>query len=144
MTRGWTLTEMIVMLVLLGSLTMMVIPSLGGWPDRWAVRRARHEAAGFFRLARLGAMVQAAPVRLSFTVDSLTAVLELPAGDSTLLRREGPGRHGVSLQVTRATIRIAPTGLGSGNANTTLVFHRGQAVDSLVVSRLGRLRIGYP
>ena len=49
-------------------------------------------------------------------------------------------RHGVALEASRAEIRLYPNGLGLGAANTKLVFRRGEAADSITISRLGRIR----
>jgi hypothetical protein len=60
--------------------------------------------------------------------------------DSTFLVRPGPARHGVVLLASRAVIRLDPTGLGFGAANSTLVLRRGAVAESLTTSRLGRLK----
>jgi hypothetical protein len=46
----------------------------------------------------------------------------------------------VGLDASRAVIRIDPTGLGYGAANSTIVLQRGAVAESLTTSRLGRLK----
>jgi hypothetical protein len=46
----------------------------------------------------------------------------------------------VSLGTTRDSIVFDARGLGYGAANLTLVARRGSAAETLVVSRLGRVR----
>jgi hypothetical protein len=51
--------------------------------------------------------------------------------------------HGVTLRASRDTLTFAPTGLGHGASNTTIVVSRGRRADTLVVSRLGRVRASW-
>ena len=83
--------------------------------------------------------MRAERVRLRFTGDSLTATFE-GVRDSTFIARAGPARHGVTLTATRPEIRFYPNGMGFGAANTKIILRRGDAVDSLTTSRLGRLK----
>jgi hypothetical protein len=46
----------------------------------------------------------------------------------------------VSLSTSRDSLAFDVRGLGYGAANLTLVARRGAAADTLVVSRLGRVR----
>jgi len=61
-------------------------------------------------------------------------------GTDTLRKRELGLIHEVKLSATRTSITYSPTGMGYGAANLTLVIVRGNSVDSLFVSRLGRVR----
>ena len=79
-------------------------------------------------------------MRIEFQPDTLVAVYD-GVKDSAFLSRAGPDRDGVSLSMSRAVIRVLPTGIGSGGSNTTLVFRRGVYAESLTTSRLGRLKL---
>jgi hypothetical protein len=48
--------------------------------------------------------------------------------------------HGVRLSVSRVRMSYSPTGMGYGAANLSVVVRRNAAVDTVFVSRLGRLR----
>ena len=66
----------------------------------------------------------------------------MQAGGELLYERDLARAHGVRLDVTRESVTFAPTGLGWGAANTTVVVSRGGRSDTIVTSRLGRMRKG--
>jgi type II secretory pathway pseudopilin PulG len=134
-----SLVELVVVLVIVGTLTGLVVPRWSGYRDRAVVSRATSEVASFYHQARYGAILRAQTVRIEFGAETLRAVYE-GVQDSTFLLRPGPARHGVALEGSRTVIRIGPNGIGYGAANTTLVLRRGAATDTLTTSRLGRLK----
>lgn len=139
MRRGFTLIELLVVLTIAGVLLALLVPRWALSRDRLAVQRATAEVASFYHTARYAAILRARQVRMEFGAANLRAVYE-GVTDSTFLMRAGPARHGVAFGVSRATIRIAPNGMGYGAANTRLVLSRGGAADTLTTSRLGRLK----
>jgi prepilin-type N-terminal cleavage/methylation domain-containing protein len=139
MRRGFTMIEMLVVLFVGGIILALAIPPWAGWRDRAVVHRAAAELASFYHTARYAAVLRAQQVRVEFDAAVLRAVYE-GASDSVFLEQAGPARLGVAFTASRPTIRIAPTGLGWGAANTRLVVTRGTAADTLTTSRLGRLR----
>jgi hypothetical protein len=119
---------------------VIAVPRLAGWHDSLATERAVREVASFYGRARLAAIMRGRRVRVEFGEDSLRAIFEGPP-DSVFVVRPGPARHGVSLSASRQRVRLAPTGIGWGAANTKLVLRRGTAAESLTTSRLGRLKL---
>ncbi len=140
MNRGWTVIELITVLVIMGILLSLGLPRLGRWRDRVSVVRAAGEASTFYQRARHRALVRAVPVRVSFYPDSLLAAMILNPVDSVFLVVPGPSRIGVKLEASRPTITLSPYGLGRGAANTTVILSRGAAAETLTTSRLGRIR----
>ncbi|HKI94325.1 MAG TPA: prepilin-type N-terminal cleavage/methylation domain-containing protein [Gemmatimonadales bacterium] len=138
-SAGHSLVELVLVLVLLGLLLAFGLPRIAGWGDRIAVHRAASELASFYDVSRYAAIMRARRVRLEFAADTLRAVYE-SAVDSEFLGRPGPSHLGVRLRVSRSVIRVGPTGLGWGAANTKLVLMRGVAAESLTTSRLGRIK----
>lgn len=124
---------------MMGALSLLLLPRVGTWLDRLAAERAAAETATFYTRARFAAIFSSERVRVEFATDTLRAVRE---GRETapLFAQPGPARHGVDLRASRRTIRIGPTGLGWGAANTRLVLTRGAAAETLTTSRLGRLK----
>ncbi len=139
MARGFTLIEVLTVVVIIGILAAIGTPRAVKTLDRLAVGRAMNETIAFYRTARLAAVLNGRRVRIEFSPDDLRAVFE-GSSDSTFLVASGPATHGVSLKVSRPVIRFQATGLGLGGANTKLVLRRGAAADSLATSRLGRIR----
>ncbi|MCH8255879.1 MAG: prepilin-type N-terminal cleavage/methylation domain-containing protein [Gemmatimonadetes bacterium] len=139
MVRGFTLIEVLTVVVIIGILAAVGTPRVVKTLDRLAVGRAMNETIAFYRTARLAAVLSGRRVRIEFSPDDLRAVFE-GSSDSTFLVVSGPATYGVSLRVSRPVIRLQATGLGLGGANTKLVLRRGAAADSLATSRLGRIR----
>ena len=135
---GLTLIELCLVLTIIGLVTTMAVRQLGQYLDRAAARAAVVDAAAFVARARDEAAALRTPASIRF--DTIGDALELRMG-GTMLARATLGRtHGVALAANRDSIAYDVRGLGYGAANLTLVVRRGRVADSLVVSRLGRLR----
>ncbi len=139
MVRGFTLAEVLTVLVVVGALTALTLVPLRRLVDRLAVHRATSEVASFYTSARHMALFTGRRVRIGFSADSLVALRD-GVGDSVRIRRPGPARHGVTLQASRTWLTMQPTGIAWGAGNTTIVLRRGVAAESLTTSRLGRLK----
>jgi prepilin-type N-terminal cleavage/methylation domain-containing protein len=139
MIRGLTLLELLIAMILVGLVAALGFPSLARQIDRLSVRRAAVEVSATYRTARLWAVYHRSRVRIEFSASWLRGVAEGTA-DSVFLQVPGPARHGVRLTASRPAIRIGPTGIGWGAANTKIVLQRGAVAESLATSRLGRLR----
>ena len=136
--RGSTLIELLMSLAILAAVTMMAIPPAAALRDRSSVRAATTEVVSALALARSAALAESrvTAIRFDSTVDR--ALVLAPA--DTLLDLPLGSRYGVSLSFTRDSIAYGPTGRGYGAANTTVTIRRRSAADTIVVSRLGRVR----
>lgn len=139
MRNGVTLIEMVFVLVVIGLLAGWAVPKVSNWADRIAVEGASREVAAFYSAARFAAAQRGTRIRIQFAADSLRAVFE-GSRDSVFRVRPGPRARGVSLTVTQAVVRVGSTGYGWAAGNTTVVLKRGAFTDSVIISRLGRLR----
>jgi len=135
---GLTLVELCLVLTIIGLVTMIAVRQLGLYVDRSAAHAAVLEAAGLVARARDEAVAQRALVSVRF--DTVTDALELRMRGAILSRVALGHAHGVAISANRDSLTYDVRGLGYGAANLTLVARRGRAADSLVVSRLGRLR----
>jgi prepilin-type N-terminal cleavage/methylation domain-containing protein len=135
---GVTLVELCLVLTLVAILASIAVTQATRYVDRAAARAAVAEAASVLLRARDEAMAQRALV--SVRIDTATAALELSTRGVVLSRAALGHAHGVSLSTTRDSLTYDVRGLGYGAANLTMIARRGAAVESLVVSRLGRVR----
>lgn len=135
---GLTLAELIVVMVIIGLTSLLGIGQLRLFLDRIATRDAVRAAGNVVERARDEAVALHMPV--SVKIDTARATLELLSRGLALGKMPLGELHGVSLSTTRDSITFDVRGLGYGAANLTLVARRGRATDTLVVSRLGRVR----
>ncbi|HKP16705.1 MAG TPA: hypothetical protein VJT85_11580 [Gemmatimonadaceae bacterium] len=135
---GLTLVELCLVLTIVGLVTTMAVRQFGLYLDRAAARAAIVEAAAVVARARDEAVAQRAYMSVHF--DTSADALELRTAGAVVSRAALGHAHGVTLSANRDSLAFDLRGLGYGAANLTLVARRGRAADSLVVSRLGRLR----
>jgi hypothetical protein len=106
--------------------------------DRIAVRNAVAEGAGVVARARDEALARRTIVTLR--IDTVAHRLALRTRDGPLALHALGHVYGVALSSSRDSVSFDARGLGYGAANFTLIARRGAAADTLVVSRLGRVR----
>lgn len=135
---GTTYVEQLLMLTLLGLLLTVGVAAGGRWLDRAAVAAATRSATDAFAAARDHAV--AAGTRTAVRIDVVQGRLLVHARGDTIARLSLTELHRVSLEATRDSMAYAPSGIGWGASNLRLVLRRGAAADTVVVSRLGRVR----
>ena len=136
--RGLTLAELILVMVVIGLTSLLGIGQLRLYLDRVATRDAVRAAGNAIERARDEAMALQTPV--SVKIDTAAVTLELLTRGLALGKASLGELHGVAISTTRDSITFDVRGLGYGAANLTLVARRGRATDTLVTSRLGRVR----
>jgi type II secretory pathway pseudopilin PulG len=135
---AYTLAELALVLAIAGLLSLVGLRQLQLYLDRLATRTAVTEAALLVGRARDEAVAQHTAVALR--VDTVAGTFTLRArGERVALHALGHA-HGVTLSTTRDSIAFDARGLGYGAANMTLIARRAAAANTLVVSRLGRVR----
>ena len=135
---GFTLVEVMLVVTIIGLLALIGIRSVQHDLDRIATRGAVRAAGDVVARARDEAV--ALHTTVSVRIDTANASLELLAHGAAFGRAALGHLHGVTLSTTRDSIAFDVRGLGYGPANLSLVARRGSAADTLVVSRLGRVR----
>lgn len=135
---GHTLIELVLVVVIIGLTSLIGMRQFHLYLDRVATRDAVRAAGGVVARARDEAVALHTPV--SLRIDTTSATLELLSRNGPFARAALGEVHGVALSTTRDSITFDVRGLGYGAANLTLVARRGRAADTLVVSRLGRVR----
>jgi Tfp pilus assembly major pilin PilA len=136
--RGATLPETMIVLCVVGILTTVAGLRVAEFRDRSSVRRATTETVATFAAARRWALSRS--VRTAVRIDTAAATLVVSSYGDTIVRRHIGDSHGVSLTTSRDSMAYAPNGLGYGASNLTIVLRRGARAETVVVSRLGRVR----
>ncbi len=136
--QGLTLIELVLVCTLAGLLAGIIVPRASGAIDAVRIRQAAFEVAGAVTLARAAAIRRADYARV--VIDAGRGEVRVESGGDTLFRRDLRAMHRVSLRASRDTITYAPSGLGYGVANSTIVVSLRARAETVTVSRLGRMR----
>ena len=138
MRHAFTIVEIIVTICILGVLSAIAMPSVGKLLDRVHVRGAVLEIESLFSGARHIAIARSAQTTVE--IDTVNQAIYVSVGVDTLRKSEIGKDHGVKLSATRVRMSYSPTGMGYGAANLSVFVRRSSSVDTVFVSRLGRLR----
>jgi prepilin-type N-terminal cleavage/methylation domain-containing protein len=139
MRRGFSLPELMLTLALVGILLAIALPPLSGALDRIEVQAAANQLAAAHQRARLMAVTRG--LVLVLAVDQNEISISTRGQEDMLWSGPGPGVSGVVLAGGTRKFTFSPEGLTLGLSNATLRLVRGSATRSVVVSRLGRVRI---
>jgi Tfp pilus assembly protein FimT len=132
------MTDVTIALCILSILSAITVPRAVSFLDAIHVRGAVVEIESMFATARHLAIARAEQVAVD--IDTDRATIYVTASTDTLRKRQIGTEHGVTLTTTRARMAYSATGVGYGAANLSVVVRRNLAVDTVVVSRLGRVR----
>jgi prepilin-type N-terminal cleavage/methylation domain-containing protein len=135
---GFTIIEVVFVMTISAILATITIPRAGRFIDGIEVRGATTEAAAMFSFARNYAIAHSTQATLE--IDASAQTLSIKSSGQTIETRDLGAAHGVSISTNRTSITYSPIGVGYGAANFTMVLSRGRAADTIVVSRLGRVR----
>ena len=135
---GTTVVELAIVLTLISILAAIAVPAFGRQRDAAAVRQATQSLTDALAVARDVALAGVAPVAVE--LDAATATITVRSATDTIERHELGAVLGVAINSTRDSMAYGPDGLGVGAANFTAILTRGAAADTVVVSRLGRVR----
>lgn len=135
---GFTVIESTIVIALIASLTAITVPRAVQFIDGIEVRGAVTEIESMFSLARHTAIARGSQIALDIDIPGRS--MSIRSGIEVLRTREVGAAHGVNLSANRTSITYSPIGVGYGAANFSLVVSRNRVVDTVVVSRLGRVR----
>jgi type II secretory pathway pseudopilin PulG len=133
-----TLLELMLVLAIVSVVTAVIVPRASSFMDAIDVRGAADDAEGLMTAARHLALARSA--RATVAIDTGTQVLVLQVGGDTVQRRDEEALHGVHLKSSGPSVTYAQSGMGFGVTNLTLIITKGAAAETLVVSKLGRVR----
>jgi prepilin-type N-terminal cleavage/methylation domain-containing protein len=139
MTRGVTLPELMLTLVLIGLLAALGLPRLGAVASAAALRHEATELVIALDAARLDAIRFGAVTHLTLSDSSYRLELATDSGITLRWQHDGAGVRGVRLTGGGAPIQFGAAGLALGVSNRTLVLTRHGVSRRVVISRLGRI-----
>ena len=135
---AFTIIEMTVVVALASAIFAIALPKASTFVDRIEVRGAVTEIESMFSLARHAAIARGAQVTLD--IDAMRGTVSIRSGTGLIRSRDVGSAHRVVLATNRTSITYSPIGVGYGAANFSLIVSRNRTVDTVVVSRLGRVR----
>ena len=138
MRHAHTLIELTITLALMSLVLAIAMPPLVGTTERWRLRAAAADVVNALVLTREAALARGTTA--TFVIDLARGEVRVTCGADTIARRAIAALHGVTLAASGDSVRFGPDGLASGVSNITVLIVRGARVDSVVVSRLGRIR----
>jgi Tfp pilus assembly protein FimT len=134
---GTSLAELIAVLALTAIILGIAIPRMRHAAERAAVRGAVADVVATLSTAR---QLAASHGGVSVAIDAGAATIRVVRDGDTVITRALGRMFGVAVTSSRDSLAYDGRGLGSGAANLTFVVLRGSTVDTVVVSRLGRVR----
>ncbi|HEY0969465.1 MAG TPA: GspH/FimT family pseudopilin [Gemmatimonadales bacterium] len=140
---GFSLLELIIVLTLLATLTMIAAPRISVARERGSMSSARQQLSATLTSARAAAIQKGRPARLRVK-DGVVSVWVLNMEDSVqvVAPTNYSDEYGVSLSPSRASdtlITFDPRGFARLADDAAFRFARGGLRDSVCLTRLGQL-----
>ena len=139
MRQAFTLPELLLVVALASVLLGVAIPRLSATLDQIEVSAAASHIATAHQRARLMAVTQGLVTVLS--VDALSLTIRRRDLTPPLWSEAGPAAHRVALAGPARQFTFSPEGFSLGLSNATIRLIRGSATRTVIISRLGRIRV---
>jgi prepilin-type N-terminal cleavage/methylation domain-containing protein len=139
MRRAFTLPEVLLVLAVFGVLLALAIPSLTRTLDGVKVDAAASQLIAAHHRARMMAITRNQILVLSIGADEVAISPRESIG--SVWSEAGPSGSGVVLAGPPRQFTFVPEGITLGLSNATLQLARGASQRTLVISRLGRIRL---
>ena len=138
MRRAFSAIELTIVIGVVSVLSAIAMPGMTRLLDRMRVRAAVTQIESLFGAARHIAIARGGTA--SVEIDTAARTISVTLDGDTLRRGEIGMEHGVQLSTNRTSMAYSATGIGYGAANLSVVVRKSSASDTIVVSRLGRVR----
>lgn len=137
-TAGYTLLELVIVVTVAGILMSVAIQRTRLILDRQSVHAAAADVVSILNSARALALSGRSAVAVN--IDTVAGALQIRRGTERLLVRQLAQMHAVSVRSSRDSLAYDAHGLGRGAANLSIIVRRRAAVETVFVSRFGRVR----
>jgi prepilin-type N-terminal cleavage/methylation domain-containing protein len=140
--RGFSLTELLIALGLIGLMVAFATPRIGRALVRQRLRSARDVVVALHAKARAAAVQTGAGAALVFQGNTAMVLARDPVSGAldTIGSVEDLGqRYGVTLTTTRDTVRFDSRGLGATGGNTKIVVQKDAYLEGIEISAMGRV-----
>lgn len=144
---GFTLIELMVVVVILGIFAAIAMPSFSSLIHRSSVRAAADEFYDLLQYARAEAVTRGTVVNINAAVGSTSIVVALGLnGTGTPLRQVGANglQTGVTINSAVNNVNFSPTGTASTSACFEILFPTDTSIAAQYISLLGSGRITAP
>ena len=142
MKSGFTLIETVLTLAVISLLLAIALPHLTALKQGFQLEHAAGEIVAAHRRARFAAVLHNRPAILSVAERSLRITF-VGAGQPHWTG-PGPSEQGVTFLSAPRDLTFSPLGITTGLSNASFSLRLGSASRTVVVSRLGRVRIARP
>jgi prepilin-type N-terminal cleavage/methylation domain-containing protein len=139
MKQGFTLVETALTLAVAGLLLGLALPRFTALKQGARVERAAQNIAAAHRRARAAAILYGRPAILAVAATSLR--ITLVGAEQPHWSAPGPIADGVTLAESPRQLAFSPLGYTTGLSNASFHLRLGSALRTVVISRLGRVRI---
>jgi type IV fimbrial biogenesis protein FimT len=139
MKSGFTLPEVALTLVLAALLLGIALPAFTAVKQEVAVELAAQSLVSAHRRARALAITQGQPAVLAVAERSLR--ITLAGAPQPHWEAPGPLEEGITITGAPRDLTFSPLGVTTGLSNATFRLSLGVHLRSVVISRLGRIRI---
>ena len=138
MRRAFSAIELTIVIGIVSVLSAIAMPAMTRLLDRIRVRAAVTQVESLFGAARHIAIARARTA--SVEIDTVARRIFITVDGDTVRQGDIGIEHGVELSTNRSSMSYGPTGIGYGAANLSVVVRKSAVADTIVVSRLGRVR----
>ena len=135
--NGFTLIEMMIVIVIMGIMLAMATPKLHDWSASADARGARTAATSLLAKARAAAIQNNKVTTAAFSGTS--GAVFVPATNDTLQQVALGSEYGVTMSPSSWSVTYDPRGIGGFQDPVTVTFTKSGKTSSLTVSGYGRV-----